>query len=168
MVGGVQIPCKRARRKTLAHRQVFLHRASPAASGSGPKSKALEDDSYIMHTHYYLERLRAAKRRSQKMLLLSYRSMRRFGLMPNGLGEGCEVGAWAPTSTTIMTHSVLETLKRAHIDSTRFARQHAVPSPSRPRPTTNAIGAGRRHATVSCEASAPLLFTAITMVRWLS
>ena len=123
---------------------------------------------YIVHTHYYLERLRAAKRRSQKMLLLSYRSMRRFDLMPNGLGEGCEVGAWAPTSTTTMTHSILETLKRAHIDSTRFARQHAVPSPSRPRPTTNAIGAGRRHATVSCEASAPLLCAAVTTVRWLS
>ena len=123
---------------------------------------------YIVHTHYYLERLRAAKRRSQKMLLLSYRSMRRFGLMPNGLGEGCEVGAWAPTSTTIMTHSVLETLKRAHIDSTRFARQHAGPSPSRARPTTNAIGAGRRHATVSSEASAPHLCAAVTMVRRLS
>ena len=106
---------------------------------------------YLVHTHYYLERLRATKRRSQKMLLLSYRSMRRFGLMPNGLGEGCEVGAWAPTSTTIMTDSVLETLKRAYIDSTRFARQHARPSPSRPRPTTNAIGSSRGHATVSSQ-----------------
>ena len=120
---------------------------------------------YIVHTDYYLERLRAAKRRSQKMLLLSYRSMRRFGLMPNGLGEGCEVGAWAPTSTMTMTHSALETLKHAHIDSTTFERPHARPSPSRSRPIKNAIGASWRHATPNREASAPLLCAAVTTVR---
>ena len=66
------------------------------------------------------------------------------------------------------TLSVLETLEHAHIDSTSFERQHAGPSPSRPRPTTNAIGAGRRHATVSSEASAPHLCAAVTKVRRLS
>ena len=55
---------------------------------------------------------------------------------------------------TLSTGDVLHNPYRTHtyrLDQ-RFERQHAGPSPSRPRPTTNAIGAGRRHATVSSEA----------------
>ena len=71
--------------------------------------------------------------------------------MPNGLGEGCEVGASAPTSTN---STVLHSFRHARIGSTSSITGRASTSPIRARPIINAIGAACRHASLHSGAPA--------------
>ena len=87
---------------------------------------------------------------SYTQLYPSGRAPKKFVCMPGGLGEGCEVGASAPTSTN---STVQLSFRHARTGSTSSDGNQASPSPIRARPIVNAIGAGRGHATSNAEAS---------------